>query len=63
MCIKWFKNINKYEKIAETKRNEENYDKNKILNKQEIKFKKWYRSEFKEELQHNCFKSLLESNS
>ena len=63
MCIKWFKNIFEYEKIPAKKiptkkTNDENHDKNEILNEQAIKFKKWYLCEFKEELQNNCFKSL-----
>ena len=63
MCIKWIKNIFKYEKIPDKEANDENHDKNEILNEQAIKFKKWYLGEFKKELQHDCFTSLLESNS
>ena len=62
MCIKWIKNAFKYEKVPEEKENDENHDK-KILSEQEINFKKWYLSEFKEELQPNCFKTLLETTS
>ena len=63
MCIKWIKTVFKYEKLPEEKAADENHDKNEIFSEPEIKFKKWYLGEFKEELQHNCFKNLLENNS
>ena len=66
MCIKWIKNVFQYEKIPEEtseKETNENHNKTDFLKEQKIKFKKWYLSEFKEELQDNCFKSLLESES
>ena len=62
MCMKWIKNAFKYEKILEEKENNKNHEKNKISIEQENNFKKWYLGEFKEELQHDCFKTLLESS-